>query len=116
MVTAKFEPVDHTYELSVTLDGKGYGSVSSTPAGVECSNGTCSADFLSGSTVTLTPVAESGNSFAGWEGACSGMSNCELTMSAVKSVIATFRSNISPALQGPTLFDWLFRQSLVCRE
>ncbi len=97
MVTANFEPVGQTYELIVALAGNGNGSVSSTPDGIMCGSN-CSADFLSGETVTLTPIADNGSSFTGWSGSCSGLGDCEITMSAAKSVTATFRSNIASEL------------------
>jgi hypothetical protein len=75
--------------LNVTLGGTGSGSVSSTPAGISCP-GTCSARYAGGTVVTLTATAASGASFTGWSGACTGTGSCSVTMSAAKSVTATF--------------------------
>jgi hypothetical protein len=86
-VTATFNAV--TFQLSVTLAGTGSGTVSSTPAGINCP-GTCSTNFNSGTSVMLNPTAASGSSFAGWSGACTGTGSCSVTMSAAKSVTATF--------------------------
>ncbi len=96
-VTANFEPIGHSYELNVILAGNGSGRVSSTPAGIDCGSD-CRENFLSGSTVTLTPFADSSSTFTGWTGSCSGTGNCEITMNAARSVMATFRSNISPEI------------------
>jgi uncharacterized repeat protein (TIGR02543 family) len=48
---------------------------------------------VSGTAVTLTAVANNnGSVFAGWKGACSGTSTtCTVTMSAAKSVSASFK-------------------------
>ena len=97
MVTARFEPIGHTYELSVALEGNGTGTVSSAPAGISCP-ADCSSNFSSATSVILTPEAETGNHFVGWGGACSGAGECEITMSADKTVTATFRSDSAPEI------------------
>jgi hypothetical protein len=86
-------PYDYPYEesvtLSVTKDGNGSGTVTSTPAGINCSSD-CSEKFPFGTAVTLTPTASSGSSFTGWSGACSGSGDCVVTMDADRDVTATF--------------------------
>lgn len=78
------------YTLSVALAGSGLGTVTSSPAGIDCGS-TCSHDFASGTQVTLTATTGSGSLFAGWSGSgCSGIGSCEVTMSAAESVTATF--------------------------
>lgn len=70
--------------LQVFKGGTGSGTVTSSPAGIDC-GGTCSASFDSGASVTLTAAADSGSLFTGWSGACSGASDtCVVTMDAVK--------------------------------
>ena len=96
-VTATFNRSVTTFALSVTLAGTGTGTVSSSPSGISCPS-TCSASFTSGTVVTLTAVAGSGSTFAGWSGACTGTGTCSVTMSAAKSVTATFNSSSSPAV------------------
>ena len=59
--------VPASYTLSLTVTGSG--TVTSNPAGIACSAGTCSASFPSGAGVTLTP---SGGSLTGWGGALRG--------------------------------------------
>jgi Divergent InlB B-repeat domain len=86
-VTATFNLVKQT--LTVGKAGTGSGSVSSSPAGIDCGS-TCSADFDHGTVVTLTPAPSANSAFAGWSGACSGSGSCQVTMDAAKSVTATF--------------------------
>jgi hypothetical protein len=80
-----------TFTLTVTVSGNG--SVSSSPAGINNCRGTCSASFAANTTVTLTASPDSGWSFSGWGGACSGTGTCQITMDANKSVTATFTQN-----------------------
>ncbi len=78
-----------TYALSVTRAGIGTGTVTSTPAGISC-GAACSASFASGTTVTLTAAPASGSVFTGWSGACTGTGACVASMTAARSVTATF--------------------------
>src|SRR5439155_1716926 len=61
--------------------------------GITCGT-TCaaaSADYDSGTVVTLTATAAGGSTFAGWSGGgCSGTSPCTVTMTAARTVTATF--------------------------
>ena len=75
-------PVSYTLSMTVT----GSGTVTSNPAGIACSAGTCSASFPSGTGVTLTP---SGGSLTGWGGACTGTGTCSVTMTANRAASAT---------------------------
>ncbi len=85
-VTATFNKQPVNYMLSVSKSGSG--TVTSSPAGINCGSA-CSAT-LSGS-VTLTATPASGSTFAGWSGDCTGVGTCVMTMSAAKSVTATFK-------------------------
>lgn len=81
------------YLLTVARAGNGVGTVTSTPSGIACGT-ECSASFGHGATVTLTAAATPGSTFAGWSGACSGVTGpCEVTMTAVASVTAQFNLN-----------------------
>jgi hypothetical protein len=77
-------------QLSVTENGAG--TITSNPPGISC-GATCVATFNSGTQVTLTARPNSGNSFAGWSGACSGSSStCALVLNSGMSVVADFSS------------------------
>jgi uncharacterized delta-60 repeat protein len=85
--TARFET---NKTLTLTKAGIGTGTVSSSPAGISCGS-TCAHAFRYGTAVTLSATASAGSSFTGWSGACSGTGSCTLTMSAARSVTATFK-------------------------
>ncbi len=77
--------------LAVDKVGSGSGSVISTPSGINLTNswyGT--AQFPAGSIVTLTAAPDSGSTFSGWRGACSGLGNCTVTINAETTVSAVF--------------------------
>jgi uncharacterized repeat protein (TIGR01451 family) len=81
--------------LTVSTTGAGSGTVDSTPSGIACGS-TCSASFAPGTSVTLSPTAAAGSTFAGWGGACSGTGACSVTMSAPASVTASFQPSVQP--------------------
>lgn len=78
-----------TWALDVTRTGTGSGTVRSSAGGVEC-GATCRATLASGTSVTLTAMADPGSTFAGWGGACSGTGDCTVAMTTDRSVVATF--------------------------
>jgi hypothetical protein len=85
-VSAAFTKTQHA--LSVTKTGTGTGTLTSTPAGIACGS-TCSAAFLSGTPVTLTPAPAIGSVFSGW----SGDADCAdgaVTMNVDRSCTASF--------------------------
>jgi ELWxxDGT repeat protein len=83
--------------LSVSKTGTGSGTITSTPSGIACGN-TCSADFQSGTVISLAAVADVGSVFDGWSGAgCTGAGNCSVTMDAAKSAVATFNLQTIPS-------------------
>jgi hypothetical protein len=86
--------------LTVTKPGAGTGTVVSVPSGINC-GATCSASFLAGAIVTLTPTPDLGWIFLGWGGACTGDGACQVTMSAAKSVSASFGP---PVVSSPAAF------------
>ena len=98
-VTATFSGT--SYPLSVTLNGNG--SVTSSPAGINCGSGStsCSANFPAGQQVTLTSVAANGWGPLGWTGACAGSLNtCFITMSGPQPVTENFGTMLTVSFNG----------------
>ena len=85
-VTPSFNP---DYGLVVTLSGAGTGSVTSTPAGINCPT-TCTASFPQSTQVTLSETPGASSTFAGWSGACSGTAACAVTITGASAVTANF--------------------------
>ncbi len=88
-VTATFA---QAFTLTVTKTGTGSGTVTSNDGKINCGT-TCTASYAvttPPATVTLTATADSGSTFRGWSGACSGRGTCSITMDANRSVTATF--------------------------
>ena len=76
--------------LTVSKSGSGTGSVSSSPAGVDCGSD-CSQNYDHGTAVTLTPTPGANSTFTSWSGCDSVTGNvCNVTMSSAKNVTATF--------------------------
>ncbi|MCP4541431.1 MAG: hypothetical protein GY832_30240, partial [Chloroflexi bacterium] len=89
VLTATFSSGQPHYLLTVTTDGSGSGRVTSVPAGIDCGID-CTAFYLETTVVTLTAVADTGSTFAGWGGACTGSGACVVTMNTAQDVTATF--------------------------
>jgi hypothetical protein len=85
---------DQFYQLNVSKSGTGNGTVTSSPAGIDCGSD-CNEQYIYDTSVTLTAVAESGSTFNGWSGDCSDGGVCEITIDAAKSVTATFNLGIA---------------------
>jgi len=78
------------FTVSVTKAGPGFGTVTSSPAGINC-GATCTSSYLSGKVVTLTASPSAGSSFSGWSGgACGGTGQCTIAGNSSATVTATF--------------------------
>jgi hypothetical protein len=83
--------------LTVTKADIGTGTVTSSPGGISCGT-TCTGQFTTGSSITLTATPDTGSLFTGWSGACSGMSSCNVTMNAITNVTASFTPTTPPTV------------------
>jgi hypothetical protein len=82
-------------QVSVSFIGDGDGSVTSVPAGINCTFTTvmCRASFTPGQTVTLTATSATGGSFLGWLGAaasCGAAPTCTLVVDRDMNVQVAF--------------------------
>lgn len=75
----------------VTASGTGGGNVDSTDKRIACGN-KCTSPYIAGTLVTLNAKANSGSTFAGWTGACSGTGSCTVTINGATGVGATFNA------------------------
>ncbi|MBI2381010.1 MAG: hypothetical protein HYV16_09675 [Gammaproteobacteria bacterium] len=95
-VLATFKPTTTTtYKLTVSVSG--LGQVSSSPAGISCGSD-CVENYVSGTSVTLTASPAAGYRFSGWSGtgiSCPGTDPCTLSMSAARTVSASFSPVVS---------------------
>lgn len=90
---------------TVTVTEPTNGSITSAPAGINCgtSGDVCSITVAPGTEVTLTATADSGKVFNSWGGSCSGsLTTCTLTVSANRTVTASFDSTRTLTINSPT--------------
>jgi len=89
-------PVAVDFSLTVSLTGTGSGTVTSDPPGINC-RATCTANFASGTVVTLTATPDIGTGvFVPWglDGSRTGPGPLTLTMDQAHSVTAGFQRKI----------------------
>lgn len=88
--TALPAQAEGTFTLTTVVAGNGLGSIVSEPAGIDC-GADCEYDFDADTVVLLVALPDIGSTFTGWSGGeCSGIGDCEVTMSAAVTVEATF--------------------------
>ena len=96
-VSATFSGGTSGFQLTVTVAGNG----TVTGGGISCGHGQtrCSATETANASVTLTATPVTGATFKNWGGSCSGTSRtCTVTMSAAKTVSATFSTTPVPTV------------------
>ncbi len=89
---ATFDLEPAFYTLTVSKNGSGSGTVTSSPAGISC-GGDCEESYLEGTLVKLTGTPDAGSKAVEWEscpGTVNGENKCEVTMDAAKEAKATF--------------------------
>jgi photosystem II stability/assembly factor-like uncharacterized protein/subtilisin-like proprotein convertase family protein len=89
-VFADSEAAGQRFLLSVSIEGRGAGTVTSLPAGIDCP-GDCSEVRPAGTSVVLTASPATMSLFAGWSGGgCSGTGPCTVTLDRAARVTASF--------------------------
>jgi hypothetical protein len=84
--------LDQGFALNVVRLGNGSGTITSTPAGIDCGS-ICQASYATATSITLTASSDPASVFSGWSGSCSGSAEtCTLTMDANKNVAALFNN------------------------
>ena len=78
--------------LTVSATGTGSGVITSSPEGIDCGSD-CTENYYPNTTVTLTAMPDTENTFSGWGGDCSGTGTCSVSMSEARSVTAEFTLN-----------------------
>jgi hypothetical protein len=97
-------PSDTYLSVTVSKSGTGSGTVTSSPAGIDCGSG-CSADFIAGTVVTLAATAASGSTFDGWSGGvCTGTDPCTFTGNGAATIGASFSLVPVTASPSPTSY------------
>jgi hypothetical protein len=76
------------FSLSVVKASTGAGTVTSSPAGINC-GGTCTGTYNDGTIVALTATADAGSTFTGWSG--TGCSTGSVTLNTDVVCTATFQ-------------------------
>jgi uncharacterized repeat protein (TIGR01451 family) len=88
-----YTPVSTAHTLTIQKAGGGSGTVTSSPAGIDCGTD-CSESYIPGTAVTLTATADANTTFSGWSGAVTSRANpLQLTMDADQTLTATFKQN-----------------------
>ncbi len=85
-------PVD--YQLSVSTAGDCSGTVTSSPAGIDCGSD-CDEVYAEGTVVNLTATPDEGCRFAGWSGDAD-CSDGSVTMDGSRMCVATFNAIPAP--------------------
>jgi len=96
-VSATFTRI--TYTLTTTLSGGSGGTITSNPAGISC-GATCSSTYAVNTAVSLTATPNSGATFTGWSGSCTGTGTCAVTMDQARNVTASFSYPITISKSG----------------
>ncbi len=86
-------PIGVPRTLNVSISGTGTGSITSLPTGISCL-GVCTANYPSGTVVTLTATPSGASLFSGWTNVvCVGgnaASTCTFTITSTRNISAIF--------------------------
>ncbi|KOR30994.1 hypothetical protein TI04_03085, partial [Achromatium sp. WMS2] len=94
----------HPNVLTVLKTGDGTGAVRSTAADVDCGD-VCTKAYPNSELVTLTATPDTGSAFVGWDGDCTGIGTCSVTMDATREVTAIFSKKCNKAVDIMLVLD-----------
>jgi hypothetical protein len=104
--TATFNPQVAGKTLAVSKTGTGTGTVTSSPAGINCGDD-CSETYSKVQKVKLTAKADASSTFTGWSGGgCSGTKTCTVTVDTAVAVAADFELKIPNISVAQTSVDF----------
>jgi hypothetical protein len=96
---------DH-FTLTVSKSGTGNGTVTSSPAGINCGS-SCTEDVQPGKKITLKAKADTNSTFTGWSGGgCTGTKTCTVTVNTAVTVTADFALKIPDISVAQTSLDF----------
>jgi len=87
------QSIPELYKLTTNKNGAGEGSI--TGQGINCGSN-CSKEYVENMQVSLTATPTADSIFDGWSGACSGTGTCQVNMTSVQNVTATFKLDGPP--------------------
>jgi len=90
--------IPNGFPLDLNIGGSGTGTVTSSPAGLACSSGTCRYPFTIASPVTLTAATSNGACFSGWSCPGGTINSNVCTIGSYNPVVTT----TTTALFNPT--------------
>lgn len=77
--------------VTLTVNVSGSGTVTSSPAGINCSTAFCQAAFAPGTQVTLTATPAAGSLFGGWHlSGCTGAGPCTISLTSDTDIPVSF--------------------------
>lgn len=92
-----------TFQVSVTVEGNGFGTVVSIPSSLDCPT-VCIDNFPINTNIQLTVNVQAGSTFDGWQGCDSVSGNqCDLLGTEDKNVTATFSLIPPPDTNSPVV-------------
>jgi Fe-S cluster biogenesis protein NfuA len=88
-VTATFDLISTPTQYTLTVNRAGSGTGTVTGEGIDCGPD-CSEQYPENTEVILTATPAAESIFLGWSGACEGAGSCQITLTEVQNVTATF--------------------------
>lgn len=92
-----------TFNVRISKGGDGAGRVTNESLIIDCGD-RCFGIYVPDSRLTLTALPDTGSTFMGWAGDCTGTGQCTLDMNSDKVVTATFSRNSTGTYSGTAMW------------